>query len=1251
MNVLNKQRIALVAGGLCLEIGALLAGAADVSSAQLTFFEERIRPALVENCHSCHSRNARKIKGGLVMDGRSDLLKGGDLGPAIVPGKPEESRLISVIGYDDVDLQMPPKGKLSAAVAEDLRLWIQMGAPWPVEKTVAGGSEAVKFDVEARRKSHWAWQPVKVVDPGPLTNADWPAGSIDRHILAKLESKGLNPAPPADKRTLIRRATFDLTGLPPTREEIDAFLEDDSLHAFERVVDRLLASKHFGERWGRHWLDLVRYSETMGHEFDYPIHNAWLYRDYIIRALNADLPYVQLVREHIAGDLLENPRRHPETGSNESAIGTAFYWFSQQKHSPVDSRQDQAELVSNQIDVLSKTFLGLTVACARCHDHKFDAISTRDFYSLFGVLSSSRYTHRALDAPETLDEQKQALQELSAELRGLTLAGLKLGVEKIDDYILAADEAGRAEAKAVGATDSGSEIFEDFEGESYEGWIIEGDVFAKGPVRQELIGSYQGDVGAIGRGFLNSHNAWRDGKIVRSDSFTGALISKSFTIRHPYIHFLIGGGKRESETAFQLLIGGKVVRTESGRNANRMAPARFDVAEFVGEKARLRVIDHAGGGWGNIGLDHIVFSRRAEYFDSHNQVKAVDARLVDVAEKRGLGEELLGRWFVALEGLKNEGPQRTGTASADGDGRVFVDFAEDDATGWFVEGDAFPKSPNRGVGLIVGKDKGARLAAPGWMHSGLLSRRLQGSLRSPTFTIDQPYLHVMAMGKGSRINIVVNGFTLIKNPIYGGLKKDVEDESPHWITVDVRMWRGQLCYLEFVDNSAVDPAGKGYPADGFIAVRRIVFSPNRENPGKDGDGRSVEPVRRAGESPGELAARLAGDAREELDRLSSSRDGAAGGGSASCLDWLMRRELLAGEEGEALRKLRRRFAEIEAGIRPPTLIAGMTEGTPRDESIFIRGSHRTPGAVAKRSFLEGLKNVRAQPFREGSGRLELARAIVHPDNPLTSRVIVNRVWHHLTGRGLVPTTDDFGVLGQRPTHLELLDWMADRFQKDRGSIKQTIRRVMLSRTYQMSSRPDDAHAEEEDPNNEWLHRMRVRRLQGEAIRDSVLAISGKLDRTLHGRPIPIHLTNFMEGRGRPGRSGPLDGAGRRSIYIEVRRNFLSPMMLAFDTPLPATTIGRRNVSNVPAQALIMMNDPFVAQQARHWAERILAEPNMTDRQRLERVYVSAFARPPSADETRAGFEFLKEQSSAGELEAWAGLCHVLFTVKEFAFVN
>ncbi|HTL18308.1 MAG TPA: DUF1549 domain-containing protein, partial [Patescibacteria group bacterium] len=342
-----------------LLILALLAFESRKASAAegIEFFEQKIRPVLVERCYPCHSAHSEKLKGGLHLDSREGALKGGDTRAAIVPGEPEKSLLVEAIRYENPDLQMPPKKKLPEASIVDFVSWIKLGAPWPEEATQTNVAKTTIFDLEKRRQQHWSWRPIKPVRPPTVQNTNWPASPVDQFILARLEQSKLKPAPSADKRTLIRRACFDLVGLPPTPRDVEAFLNDSSPSAFENVVDRLLASPQFGERWARHWLDLVRYADTLGHEFDYPISNAWRYRDYVIRAFNCDLPYNRFVIEQIAGDLLENPRRNL-SGGNESVIGTGFFWLGQRSHSPVDVRQEEAEVVDNQIDVMAKTFLG-----------------------------------------------------------------------------------------------------------------------------------------------------------------------------------------------------------------------------------------------------------------------------------------------------------------------------------------------------------------------------------------------------------------------------------------------------------------------------------------------------------------------------------------------------------------------------------------------------------------------------------------------------------------------------------------------------------------------------------------------------------------------------------------------------------------------------------------------------------------------------------------------------------------------------
>jgi hypothetical protein len=324
----------------------------------------------------------------------------------------------------------------------------------------------------------------------------------------------------------------------------------------------------------------------------------------------------------------------------------------------------------------------------------------------------------------------------------------------------------------------------------------------------------------------------------------------------------------------------------------------------------------------------------------------------------------------------------------------------------------------------------------------------------------------------------------------------------------------------------------------------------------------------------------------------------------------------------------------------------MADGTAENEHVFIRGNHKTLGDEVPRRFLEALGGTEHAPPEQGSGRLELARQMVSPASPLVPRVIVNRLWHHHFGAGIVRSPDDFGVMGQPPTHPELLDYLAQDLIASGWSLKHLHREMVLSSTYQMSSHVDPA-ADQPDPQNKLWHRMAVRRLEAESIRDAVLFVSGQFDPAMYGPGVMPHLTDFMVGRGRPKDSGPLDGDRRRSVYQAVRRNFLSPMFLAFDYPTPFTTIGRRGTSNVPAQALSLMNNPLVLQQARHWAERVLAEKDATPQARILIMYETALGREPDPDELAAALAFVEPDDA----QSWAELAHVLFNVKEFIYIR
>ncbi|HXG60800.1 MAG TPA: DUF1549 domain-containing protein, partial [Planctomycetota bacterium] len=358
----------------------------SVSPDGAEFFERRIRPVLADKCYKCHSAQAGKVKADLALDTREGLRRGGHSGPAVVPGDPENSLLIKAIRHTDEDLEMPPKeaDRLTPEQVRDFEVWVKMGAPDPRGSDVTPPAKPRIDFAEARK--FWSYRPVQDPPLPAVKDRAWPESPIDRFILAKLEEKGLRPAPDADKRTLLRRVTFDLTGLPPTPEEMEAFLADDSPDAFAKVVERLLASPHYGERWGRHWLDVVRYADTAGCNSDYPIPQMYRYRDWVIRAFNQDKPYGDFIREQLAGDLL--PWKTWEE-RNEKVIATGYIANSRRFASSENGIQHL--IIEDTIDNLGRTFLGLTIHCARCHDHKFDAISNEDYYALYGIFESTRY--------------------------------------------------------------------------------------------------------------------------------------------------------------------------------------------------------------------------------------------------------------------------------------------------------------------------------------------------------------------------------------------------------------------------------------------------------------------------------------------------------------------------------------------------------------------------------------------------------------------------------------------------------------------------------------------------------------------------------------------------------------------------------------------------------------------------------------------------------------------------------------------
>ena len=399
----------------------------------IEFFEKQVRPLLVARCLSCHGPQQQFSS--LRVDSREALMRGGNRGPAIIPGDAQLSLLAKAVRHDG--LKMPVGGKLDATEIANIEKWIDLGAPW----TSAAATPATPGLYERLKQEHWAFQRVRDSQPEQIAGVDHP---VDRFIVASLRKAGLKESQSADRQTLIRRLSFALTGLPPTPLEVDLFVRDEAPGAYERLVDRLLASPHFGEHWARKWMDVMRFAETFGNDWNYEIKGAWLYRDYLIRAFNQDIPYDQLIREHFAGDLLEKPRVDAREGINESVIGTASLRLGELGHDDcIRFRQIRTDVVDNQIDTLGKAFQGLTIACARCHDHKLDPIPTSDYYALYGVLTSSRMVMRNAGLPDVNETVNQRLRKLNPLIRVELAKQWVREVGLIPRYLMAAYRASK----------------------------------------------------------------------------------------------------------------------------------------------------------------------------------------------------------------------------------------------------------------------------------------------------------------------------------------------------------------------------------------------------------------------------------------------------------------------------------------------------------------------------------------------------------------------------------------------------------------------------------------------------------------------------------------------------------------------------------------------------------------------------------------------------------------------------------------
>jgi hypothetical protein len=839
--------------------------APPLSSDQVEFFEKKIRPIFVERCYKCHSSSAGKAKGGLFLDSREGVLKGGDSGPAIVPGDPEKSILIRAIRQTD-ELQMPMKEKLPDEQIADFVAWVKMGAPDPrIAAATPVSAKPAPSLAEARR--FWAFQPPRESAP-PIVRAPWCRTPIDNFILAKLEEKKMSPAPEADRRTLLRRVTVDLTGLPPSPEEVEAFLKDESPEAYEKVVERLLASPRYGERWGRHWLDVARYADTKEWVVDeerrlpYP----YTYRDWVIKALNDDLPYDRFLLLQIAADRIVTG----DDKNNLAALGFLTVGRSFLNRQP--------DIIDDRIDVISRGLLGLTVTCARCHDHKYDPIPTKDYYSLYGIFASSA-------APKEMP----------------LLAAPKMS----PDYA-----------------------------------------------------AYLKELGA------------RDAEITKFKETRRVEISATF------------------------------------RTAPQIAAYLVAAQESKGKPD-------------------------------------------DEAKAAGLNAAILKRWIA-------------------------------------------------------------------WLHT---------------------------------------------NP----------PELAAWTAFATKP-AGELWESLIGSPAAVAQAFAEPPASIKDAAERFAKILQDD---------AFKPLVTAAEFPSSIPI-------AEIDGF------------------------LTGDDRGKLKKLRRNVEELHHHPgAPPRAMTLEEQATPHNPRVFIRGNAGSPGEEVPRQFLAILSPDERVSYK-GGGRLELAKAIASPENPLTARVFVNRVWAQHFGAGLVRTPSNFGVRGDAPTHPELLDWLARTFVADGWSMKKLHRLIVLSSVYRQSSR-DHAEYRKSDPLNLLLWHQNRRRLDLEAMRDSILAVSGTLDLAMGGRSVELTTTPYSP---------------RRTVYGYVDRLNLANLYKTFDFAVPDMHSPQRFVTTIPQQALFMMNSPFLMEQAGRLAEQSDVQREEQPERRVQAIYRRVFGREASARELALGVAYVRSASPA-----------------------
>ncbi len=1023
--------LAAISGTLwCLLLSSAANAQTDLQKQE--FFEAKIRPVLVEHCYKCHNSHGKQ-GGDLTLDFRQGLRKGGFSGPTIVLDDINSSPLLQSLKHQN-ELRMPKDGaKLSAQVIADFEKWIRDGAFDPRDKapTAAELDAAISWKAVLQRRTKW-WSFQPVANPGLPSLRSSSNHPVDLFIRQRLQQEKLPSAESAEALTLLRRVSFALTGLPPTLELIEKYGQDLNDDAYEALVDELLASPKFGEHWARHWMDVIRFTDSHGSEGDPAIPFTYRYRDYLIRAFNQDVSYMQLVREHIAGDLLENPRFNQEGTLNESLIGAGHYRFVPHGFSPVDPVAELITFNDNQVDVISKAFLGLTVSCARCHDHKFDAISQQDYYRFFGIFDNLRPALRSADTPAILEQDKAKLKSLKQEIKVVMARNWMKTADQLPE-LLRRDSAqtGRwlKQIEAAKENSQTSPLFEFQQLQSLEG--------------EELSSRWK-----------ELQQQWMAARQKEQDFFAQDL----------------------------------------GRRWDLSDPTQ--AAEWI----------KTGNG-------------------THHQISAPGSFSVLVS-----GEQILDN--IHEGGIYTHG----------------------------------------------------------------LSTRHNGILQSPEFPIDFQKMWFRYAGAGGvRARPAVENYPRVLGLLYKG--NEPNSITPQWQQHDMVFFTGNSAHFELATAGDLPIERKNndrswWGITDFVVTREGQTAP--EN------------------TPNRLAALFQDDITSWDELIQAYRETLKAAiqawaenrltdQQARFLGFFVRNNLLPNHlsNNPAAEPLVKQYRAIDNTLPVPTRVPGVIDRHGVDHPLWVRGNPKVLADDVPRGFLEAFGQSRYDT--SGSGRLELAADLTKPDNPLVGRVIANRIWHYLFGRGIVPTPDNFGRLGQQPTHPYLLDYLVQYMAKHDWSFKQTIKHIVLSHTYRQSSVNNKTDS---DQASTLLAQFPINRLDAEAIRDAILQSSGLLESRMYEGSVN-------------------GGSNRRSLYVAIRRNNIDPFMRAFDFPDPTTTMGARNNTNVPAQSLTLLNSELVINRAKAFADSVLndaAYPQQADK--IANMFLRTLSRPPSAQELAASQDFL-----------------------------